>query len=48
MPLGIKMVVNDNIALDKAVELYAKMGMAMSDAAVAIWEISIFIMSGDL
>ena len=27
------MVVNDNIALDKAVELYAKMGMAMSDAS---------------
>lgn len=26
-----------NISLDKAVELYAKMGMAMCDAAIAVW-----------
>lgn len=35
--IGNQMVVTDKITLDKAVELYAKMGMAMSDAAVAIW-----------
>ncbi len=31
------LVQEDDISLDKAVELYAKMGMAMSDAAIAIW-----------
>ncbi len=32
-----QMVETDKISLDKAVEMYAKTGMAMSDAAVAIW-----------
>ncbi|MFZ1706055.1 MAG: vanadium-dependent haloperoxidase [Saprospiraceae bacterium] len=32
-----QMVANDNISLEKAVELYAKLGMAMADAAISIW-----------
>lgn len=32
-----QMAIEGKIHLDQAVELYAKMGMAMSDAAVAIW-----------
>ena len=32
-----QMVVQDKISLAKAVELYAKLGMAMADAAIAIW-----------
>src|SRR4029079_17639276 len=31
------LVNQDNISLDRAVELYAKMGMSMCDAAIAIW-----------
>ena len=31
------LVREDNLSLDIALELYAKMGMAMSDAAIAIW-----------
>lgn len=31
------LVVSDDLPLDRSLELYAKMGMAMSDAAVAIW-----------
>ncbi|HEX5112552.1 MAG TPA: vanadium-dependent haloperoxidase, partial [Saprospiraceae bacterium] len=31
------LVQQDNLPLDKALELYAKMGMAMCDAAIAIW-----------
>ena len=31
------LVQEDNISLDRAVELYAKMGMSMCDAAIAIW-----------
>lgn len=37
LALANQIVVQNDITLDKAVELYAKMGMAMSDAAVAIW-----------
>lgn len=32
-----QMVERDKITMDKAVELYAKLGMAMADAAIAIW-----------
>lgn len=31
------LVEDENLPLDQAVELYAKMGMAMCDAAIAIW-----------
>ncbi|MBK9270033.1 MAG: vanadium-dependent haloperoxidase [Saprospiraceae bacterium] len=32
-----QMVIADKISLDKAVELYAKLGMAMADASIAVW-----------
>ncbi|NOT36583.1 MAG: vanadium-dependent haloperoxidase [Saprospiraceae bacterium] len=32
-----QIVENENISLDRAVELYAKLGMSMSDAAIAVW-----------
>jgi hypothetical protein len=31
------LVAQDNVSLETALELYAKMGMAMCDAAIAIW-----------
>lgn len=32
-----QLVFSEKISLDRAVELYAKLGMAMSDAAVSVW-----------
>lgn len=32
-----QLVINEKLPLDKSLELYAKLGMAMCDAAIAIW-----------
>ncbi len=37
MAIGNQVIENDDIKLDKAIEAYAKVGMALNDAAVGCW-----------
>ncbi len=37
LAIANQLIIRDNISLDRALECYAKLGMSMCDAAIAIW-----------